>query len=153
MRRLPALLVVASLLCGCGRSANFGKSASVLGRKQVENAFRRTGLVMQANLADPLPKAEIADYSFGARDQIPLFGTALLVYTTVGRARRESVAFQHGVSTKRYFTPASRTFRVGNVVLVLGPRHIRAGDVVLTSRHDERVLRAALSRLGKIVSP
>jgi hypothetical protein len=124
----------------------------LLGRKQVEAAFRHTGLLMLPNLAVVLPKGEIADYAFQRNATGLPFQMYLVVYTTIEQARRESVDFQHGVSPRKgYFVEVSRTLRVRNVLFVFG---------VSDSLHDSHTvtgavskLTAALSRLGKPVSP
>src|SRR5713101_3713666 len=106
MRRLPTLLALSAVLCGCGSTvqtdARPGGSPFVFGRKQVEAAFRRTGYDVLPNLA-VLPKGEIADYGVLARGGRRVDGAGLFVYVSSHRAWRAAVADQHGVGPKPYY--------------------------------------------------
>lgn len=146
MRRLLTLPILTALLCACTGTASprVAASPSELGRKQVEAAFRLTHFVMLPNIAAVLPKGEVMDYGFIEKGTERHVSATVVLYPTSTRARRGAVVYEHGVLTKRYIIPASRTLRVRNVVLILDP------DIV---KQDEKVLTAALSRLGAPVAP
>ena len=86
------------------------------------------------------------EYTFLTEKSEYVFGAAVGVYVTSEAARRASVQIRHGVSTQRYIIPAGKTLRVRNVLLTFQPKP-------KTDKRVERALTAALSRLGKPVSP
>src|SRR5436305_1306458 len=145
-RTVTAVVSVASLgaLCVAAstRAADRGLPQA-FARKPVEAALHRTGLTVLPDLAQKLPPGEIMDYGFLGEKGAPV-QSAVIIYVTAGRARRASVAYQHGFVTKQIVAPPTRTLRVRNVLLLLGQSATKAQSQVLT---------AALARLGPPVSP
>jgi Protein of unknown function (DUF4232) len=114
-----------------------------LGRKQVEYTFQGTPTMLPNIAKKKLPAGEVMDYGFADKGGRQV-DASLIVYTSSARARQASIAFRRGSSTGKNFTVPSRTLRVLNVLLVLGPK---------ISVSDQKDLTFGLSLLGKPTSP
>jgi hypothetical protein len=119
---------------------------------QVEQAFRTTGFVVLPDIAVHLPKWLVMDYGFNERGTWRHIDASVNVYVNSYRARQAAVAIRSGRVVNGGIC-SCRTLRVRNALLL-----ITILDYVKPSPpphylSDRRVLIAALSKLGKPVSP
>lgn len=130
------------VLVGLAATGPVSAASPTLGAARVEHVLRATGLDVLPDRG-LLPVGAVVEYSF-VRQGRPVASASVLVYVDADHARRAAIADRSNRAVDAAFCFECRTARVQNVLLAYRPE---------TSRAVRRLLVAALSRLGRPVTP